>query len=62
MVTYNCGYLGRVKVLQDLTGDADPKCVVRLKVFDKQRLRRPDRQAQELVKKARMVQKTGRGC
>ena len=54
---YKNGYLGRVKALQDLTGDAGPNCVVGLKVLDKQRLRRADKQAEELVKKARMVQR-----
>lgn len=57
VVTYNSDYLGRIKVLQDLAGDAGPNCVVGLKVLDKQRLRRADKQAEELVKKARMVQR-----
>ena len=57
VVTYNSGYLGRIKVLQDLAGDAGPNCVVGLKVLDKQRLQRADKQAEELLKKARIVQR-----
>jgi hypothetical protein len=53
VITYNTGYLGRVKVLQELFSDAGANCVLGFKVLDEVRRRKADKSSEEMEKKAR---------
>ncbi|KAG8240613.1 hypothetical protein J6590_105309 [Homalodisca vitripennis] len=55
VITYNSGYLGRVKVLQELFGQAGANCVLGLKALDQLRQIKADKKAEEVTKAARVA-------
>lgn len=60
VLCYNDGVLGRVKVLQELCGQAGPNCVIGLQKKDFTRVRKAELSFQEIEKRARKARKTAK--